>query len=153
VNHARRFSSPSAATQGNGVALPEQAQQQIPLVGGTTERAVCLPVDLVRKCADEVAAFHLSLDHARVRQSQGWYADRLGISRGQFARMLKGSARFAVDASALAAKAAGMLPTPPVQAIARGRFPRPSQPCVARPARGASGGILGSMSPLGVARD
>ena len=53
-----------------------------------------------------------------------------------------------LDTPENATKAAWMLPTPPVQAIARGRLPRPSQPCVARPARGASGGWLTIGEPV-----
>jgi hypothetical protein len=103
VNHARLSSGPAESTRVNADSGATGEQQAFQLFGGATYRAVLLDTDLIRKCATEVDAFHLSCEYARVRHTQGWYADQLGVDRGQFSKMLNGSARFAVNPSELAA--------------------------------------------------
>lgn len=103
MSPAHSFRCSAESTRVNAVESAAGEQQQFRLFGGTAYRAALVDVDLVRKCRSEVEAFFLSVDLARARQPHGWYADELGIDRGQFSKMLNGKARFSVNGAELAA--------------------------------------------------
>lgn len=100
MNHARLLSGESAATHGTTDAVPPPAQQQFRVLAALNGPRFVAP-EVLDGVDSALSALHLSIQIGH-RQTQGRIADRLGIGRAHFSRMLNGSAAVAVDRAALA---------------------------------------------------